>query len=102
MKSILALSLFLSVNSFACSTYEAQFASSVKEVVTSQNDPYACQIKLDINLSKPGQSWRPHMICPLDIDVVLDQYVTVKNCTLKKGDKISGYILSTDNGLELE
>lgn len=102
MKFFIVLSMLFSMCSFACSTYEAQFSSVVKQVVTNVDDPYSCLIKLDINLSQAGQSWRPHMMCPLDVEFVFDQYISVKHCAFKTGDKISGYLLKTENGLELE
>lgn len=102
MRLIIALSILFSFNSIACSTYEAQFSSIVKEVVTHADDPYSCQIKLDINLSQPGQRWDTHIFCPLDIEFVLDEYISVKYCGYKKGDVISGYLLKTADGLELE
>lgn len=102
MKFFIALAMLFSMSSFACSTYEAQFSSVVKQVLSNSDDPYSCLIKLDINLSQAGQTWRPHMMCPLDIELVLDQYILVKHCSFKKGDKVSGYLLRTESGLELE
>ncbi len=100
MKLFLVLAALFTFNSFACSTYEAQFSSTVKEVI--QNDDYSCLVKLDMNLSQNGQSWNPHMMCPLDIEVVLDQYISVRHCGFEVGDSISGYIVQTSNGLELD
>lgn len=100
MKLFLVLAAFFTFNSFACSTYEAQFSSTVKEVI--QNGDYSCLVKLDMNLSQNDQSWNPHMMCPLDIEVVLDQYISVRHCGFEVGDSISGYIVQTSNGLELD
>lgn len=100
MKAVFLLTVLFSFSSFACSTYEAQFSSKVKEVM--QRDDYSCLVKLDMNLSESTQSWRPHRICPLDIEVVLDQYISVRYCNFDVGDSISGYIIQTDTGLELD
>ncbi|MCM2350552.1 MAG: hypothetical protein NDI69_11075 [Bacteriovoracaceae bacterium] len=102
MRLIIALSILFPFNSIACSTYEAQFSSIVKEVVTNADHPYSCLIKLDINLSQSGQRWSPHIYCPLDIEFVLDEYISAKYCGFQKGDVISGYLLKTDDGLELD
>lgn len=102
MRFVALLTILFSLNSLACTVYEAQFASVVKEVLTNENDPYSCKVKLDINLSQPGQRWDPHMMCPLDIELALDQYISVKYCGFKKGDPISGYIIQTEDGLELD
>ena len=100
MKAVILLTAFFSISSFACSTYEAQFSSKVKEVM--QKDDYSCLVKLDMNLSESNQSWQPHRICPLDIEAVLDQYISVRHCIFEVGDFISGYIIHTDNGFELD
>lgn len=100
MKAVILVTALFSFSSFACSTYEAQFSSKVKEVL--QEDDYSCLVKLDMNLSESTQSWQPHMMCPLDIEEVLDQYISVRHCNYDVGDSISGYIVQTDNGLELD
>lgn len=102
MKFIIALSLLISSTSFACSTYEAQFSSVVKEVLTHPQDPYSCLIKIDINLSETGQSWQSHMMCPLSPAQVVNEFISVRNCFYEVGQKVSGYIIQTDKGLELE
>jgi hypothetical protein len=102
MKLFITLSLLISMNGFACSTYEAQFSSFVKEVKKDLNDPYLCQIKLNLNLAQAGQTWTGHGFCPLSPEMVVDRFITVKNCNLVKGQKISGYILDLGNSLELE
>jgi len=102
MKIFIILSLLFSMNSFACSTYEAQFSSTVKEVIKDVNDPYSCQIKLDLNLAKPGQAWTSHGFCPLSPEMVVNRWINVKHCNLEQGQKISGYILDLGTSLELE
>lgn len=101
MKLIAALSLLFSVSSFACSTYEAQFSAKVKEVIADANDPYSCFVKLDINLSR-GDSYQMHSWCPLLIEEALFNDVLVKNCRYKAGDRISGYLVKTESGIELD
>lgn len=100
MKVVILLAAIFSLNSFACSTYEAQFSSIVKEVI--QNEPYSCLVKVDMNLSRNGQSWQPNRICPLDIEAILDQFISVRHCDYQIGEVISGYIIQTETGLELD
>jgi hypothetical protein len=102
MKSIIALTLLISSGSFACSTYEAQFSSVIKEVTADPENPYACFIKIDINLSQAAQSWQPHMMCPLSIEEVSHEFILVRHCSYKVGQKVSGYLIQTEQGLELE
>lgn len=100
MKLFILLTALFSFHTLACSTYEAQFSSRVKEVV--QNEDYSCLVKLDMNLSQGDQSWQPHRICPLDIEVVLDQFITVRHCNFEVGDSISGYVIQTSTTLEID
>lgn len=86
----------------ACQTYEAQVVTKVKEIHKIANEPYACELVLDINLSKPNQSYRPHFICPLDIDEVVGKRVYSRHCDYRKGDALSGYLVKTAERIELE
>ena len=103
MKAFVVLTgIFLSFASMACSTYEAQFSSVVKEVTAVEGEPYACWIKLDINLSVGGQRYNPHMICPLDIEEVYEGRVYSRYCNFNPGDAISGYLVKLNGRIELE
>ncbi len=103
MKAFVVLTgIFLSFASMACSTYEAQFSSVVKEVTAIEGEPYACWIKLDINLSSGGQTYQPHFICPLDIEEVYSGRVYSRRCNLNPGDGISGYLVKFNDRIELE
>ena len=98
---VLLTGILLSFASMACSTYEAQFSSVVKEVTAIEGEPYACWIKLDINLSSGGQTYRPHYICPLDIEEVYQGQVYSRYCHLQPGDAISGYLVKMNDRIEL-
>lgn len=88
---------------WACSSYEAQFTSVVKEVLTIEGEPYACWLKLDVNLGQAGQTYRPHQMCPLDIEEVYQGRIYSLSCDYQPGDEISGYLIKTPEGrLELE
>lgn len=100
MKKLFSFLFTISLPTLACSTYEAQIISEVREI--KYTAPYECVITLDINLRRPGQSWAPHYICPLNISDVQGKLITVKNCDLKKGSKISGYLVRTGDEIELE
>ncbi|MFA7614233.1 MAG: hypothetical protein WCY48_08340 [Candidatus Caldatribacteriota bacterium] len=104
MKYLLVLATFTStLTTFACSTYEAQFSSVVKEVLSIAGEPYACWLKLDINLGQSGQTYRPNVICPLDIEEVYNGRIYSNRCNFQPGDEISGYIIKIGNGrLELD
>lgn len=104
MKNFLVLMILTStLTSFACTTYEAQFSSIVKEVLTIEGEPYACWLKLDINLAQSGQTYRPHVICPLDIEEVYNGRIYSNRCDFQPGDEVSGYIIKIGNGrLELD
>lgn len=103
MKSFLVLAvLVFSLSSLACSTREAQFSSIIKEVTTIEGEPYACWIKLDINLSSGGQTYRPHFACPLDIEEVYSGRVYSRRCQGLPGDEISGYLVKTNGRIELD
>ncbi|HLT22085.1 MAG TPA: hypothetical protein VKZ84_01515 [Bacteriovoracaceae bacterium] len=97
-KILILLGLLSTLSSFACSTYEAQFSSVVKEVLTIPGEPYACWLKLDINLSQAGQSYRPHMICPLDIEEVYNGRIYSRRCNYLPGDEISGFLVKSSCG----
>lgn len=100
---VIALGLISCTYSFACSTYEAQFSSIVKEVEAIEGEPYACWLKLDINLAQDGQSYRPHMMCPLQIDEVYEGRIYSQHCQLQPGDEVSGYLVKPIGGrIELE
>lgn len=100
---LLFLSLGLSAASMACSTYEAQFSSVIKEVLAIEGEPYACWLKLDVNLGQAGQSYRPHQLCPLDIEEVYHGRIYSQHCDYQPGDEISGYIVKNGEGiLELD
>lgn len=86
----------------ACSTYEAQFLSSIKEIHPIANEPYACHFILDLNLSKAGQSYSPSGLCPLDIDEVYGQKIYSARCHFTPGQEISGYLVKTNERIELE
>lgn len=100
MKTIFATLLLSSLPTLACSTYEAQIMGEVRDI--KYTAPYECVITLDINLRKPGHSWAPHYICPLNISDVLGKLITVKSCDLEKGSKVSGYLVRTGESIELE
>lgn len=102
-KILILLGLCSALTSSACSVYEAQFSSVVKEVLSIEGEPYACWLKLDINLSQSGQTYRPHVICPLDIEEVYNGRVYSRRCEFNPGDEISGYLVkNVDGRVELE
>ena len=82
----------------ACSFYEAQFSSVVKEVLAIEGEPYACWLKLDINLNQAGQSYRPHFSCPLDIEEVYEGRIYSRRCHFIPGDEISGFLVKSAGG----
>lgn len=81
---------------FACSSYETQFTSFVKEI--KYTAPYECHILLDVDRG----IWKPHYNCPLSKEEARSRFVKVTNCDLHHHQAISGYLIKTPDGLELE
>lgn len=103
MKNLFMLvALTVTTSAFACATYEAQFSSVIKEVLSIEGEPYACWLKLDVNLAQAGQSYRPHVFCPLDIEEVYYGRIYSRRCDFFPGDEISGYLVKYEGRIEFD
>jgi hypothetical protein len=90
MKSLMLVAVsFLSLSTFAdCTQLDAQYIGTVVEhsKVRVDQNVFECQYK--ISYSQFNSSY----ICPLDIDEVSSFKFEDKNCALKNGDFVSGYM----------
>lgn len=87
---------------FHCNQLEAQFISQVSYTQPIENEPYACMMKIRINLSEPNQVYTPAGECGLNIEQVFYGMVYASPCYYKSGDKISGVIIKRDGKLILD
>ncbi len=76
-------------SAFACSP-EAQFIGTVTKV--------AADCSYEINFSDYNHS----QVCPLSIDEALVTRFENKNCALKDGDAVSGYLIVQDGKVVIE
>lgn len=76
-------------SAFACSP-EAQFIGTVTNVSAD------CSYEIDFSAYNHSQ------ICPLGIDEALVTRFENKNCALKDGDAVSGYLIVKDSKVVIE
>ena len=93
MKTLLiAATIFLGINStFACSNPEAQFIGNVTEYSQSE-----CTFKIKFTM------YNESMLCPLISGEASSTVFVDKNCSLKNGDFVSGYLVMNEGKVIIE